>query len=157
MSLTTEDIKKTRAKRITADFGINDIYKYYLSTTNKDFRLPSEKVKAILRDLNTTIVAKLLTGPVDLRLLCRCGDLRIKKTKMTFSDLNSLRIDWKATKKANKKVYHLNEHRGGFRYRFCWNKPKLVNISAYSFRPTRTNKRALSQILQFNKDIDFSE
>lgn len=157
MGLTTEEIKGKKAKRITADYGIHDVYTYYVSITNESFRLPPSTVKSIIRDLNSALVKKLLSGPVSLRLLCRCGDLRIKKTKMTFSDTNSLRIDWARTKKANKKVYHLNEHRGGYRYRFLWSKPRLANITAYSFRPTRTNKRTLAHILHTNKDLDFSE
>lgn len=154
--ITTEEIRKHKVPRITADYGINDLYKYYVSITNESFRQPELIFKTLIKDLNKTLITKLLSGPVSIKLLCRCGDLRIKKTKMKFSDINNLRIDWAATKKANKKVYHLNEHRNGHRYRFAWTKPKLKNITAYSFKPTRTNKRALAHILHNNKDIDYS-
>ena len=76
---------------------------------------------------------------------------------MSFKDKNKLRIDWEATKKANTKVYHLNEHRAGHRYRFYWEKVPVSNISVYSFIACRKNKRRLAEILKTQPTIDYFE
>ena len=84
------------------------------------------------------------------------GSLRVKKTKMNFTDKNTLRVDWQASKKFNKRIYHLNEHTGGYKYRFYWSRGIIKNITAYSFIPTRTNSRRLASILKDNnRELDY--
>lgn len=149
-------LRKQPKQRIRADYGIRDLYHYYEETTIKDLRAPYEVFRDVIHDLNAAIVAELLKAK-EIKLPCSVGYMRVKKTKMSYKDTNKLRIDWAATKKAGKKMYHLNEHRGGHRYRFYWLKNVLDNRGFYSFIPTRQNKRALAHILKTDFSTDYFE
>ena len=75
---------------------------------------------------------------------------------MKYDDKNKLKIDWAASKKLGKRIYHLNDHTGGYKYRFYWTKGIIKNITAYSFIPTRTNTRTLAGILKDkNRELDY--
>ena len=86
----------------------------------------------------------------------RLGTIRIKKRKI---DLNNLKPNFSLYNKTGVKTKFLNEHSGGYYCRFYWNKSSAIikNKFAYSFIPTRWNKRYLAhQIneqgrLQINK------
>ncbi len=60
--------------------------------------------------------------------------------------------------KYNKVIYHLNDHTGGYKYRFYWNKHNMLtkNKTMYQLIMTRDNKRYLAQILK-NRVRDYVE
>ncbi len=75
-------------------------------------------------------------------------------------ELKHLRIDFQHLKKTGQKIYHLNEHRAGYRYQFYWDKKRtgpIKNKFYYKFYPTRKNKRRLAQILKTDFDKDYFE
>jgi len=45
----------------------------------------------------------------------------VKYKPKTYTD-KSLSVDYKESKKYNKKIYHLNEHSNGYKYRLYWSK-----------------------------------
>lgn len=148
---------KEPKKRVKADYTLNDIYKFYVSKVDEKLRHKERLFNKFIKELNKELINKVLDNSETIKLSGNLGKVRIKKQKMSFLDASTLRIDWKRTKESNVKVYHLNEHRNGYRYRFYWVKNPMVNISYYSFVPTRANKRRLSNILTTKPEIDYYE
>lgn len=149
-------IYKTKTKRIVSDYGVKDIYKYYKGVTNKEDRLPYSIASKILKDANKAIADAVMMGN-EIELGDSTGRLLIKKRKINFSSSNRLKVDWGRTKKTGIKVYHLNEHRNGYNYRWFWKKTKIKNSTLYSFIACRRNKRTLSHILKNIKEVDYTE
>lgn len=153
------NLRKQPRPRVTADYGLKDLYKYYKDTTLKALIVPYNTFAAVIKDLSAEIMDKILLESKEVKFKSNLGYLRVKKRKMRFKNTENLRIDWAATKKVGKKVYHLNEHRDGYRYKFHWTKAdsRVPNMSVYHFRPCRYNSRRLADILQNNKEIDYFE
>jgi len=110
-------------------------------------------------DYNKFLIDKVLAGK-EVTLPSRMGTLSIvgRKTKIRFDDdghVVGLAPDWVKTKalwdnnpqakKERKRVFHLNEDTGGYRYKFLWSKRNVLveNKTLYALRMTRTNKRAV--------------
>jgi nucleoid DNA-binding protein len=132
----------------------NDLFNYYTKNTIKDLVLPKEQCKNILKKLSSKIINKVFDAEeVKLPII---GSIRVKKIKHYFEH-NKLKINWAETKKANKVVYHTNDHRDGYFYRIIWRRNNRVKgINIYSFTPERYNvKRKLSKILKTDFTKDF--
>ncbi len=157
LDYTQNVLRKQPKKRIISDYGVKDLYNYYKSITVEGLQKPYSVFKAVITDANIEILDKVIKEAKEMKFLCGIGRLRIKKTKMSFKDTNGLRIDWAATKKANKKVYHTNEHRNNYRYKFQWCKGRIPGVTAYSFIATRTRKRQLAKILKTDKTVEYHE
>ena len=130
------------------DFGSNEIYNYYKDTVLPELQVDKQTFRKICDEFNKLIIDEILVNSEEVRLPYRLGTIRVKKTKMKYDDKNKLKIDWAASKKLGKRIYHLNDHTGGYKYRFYWTKGIVKNITAYSFIPTRTNTRTLASILK---------
>ena len=139
------------------DNGTREIYKYYKEEVQKICKDEEELNKILVNkslyqticdEFNKLLIDEILINSEEVRLPYRLGTLRIKKSKMKYDDKNKLKIDWAASKKLGKRIYHLNDHTGGYKYRFYWTKGIVKNITAYSFIPTRTNTRRLASILK---------
>jgi hypothetical protein len=147
------------------DYGSDECYKYYkdeikkIAVTEKelDSLLVDKKLfRTICDEFNKLLIDEILINSEEIRLPYRLGVVRIKKSKMKYDDKNKLKIDWAASKKLGKRIYHLNDHTGGYKYRFYWTKGIVKNITAYSFIPTRTNTRRLASILKDkNRQLDY--
>ena len=141
-------------KRAKTDYSLGDIYGDYLKSTPKEILLPRKKFMSINKRFIALVTDKILLESEEVKLPI-LGTLRIKKFKNKF-DVKKLKIDFAETKKQGRKMYHLNEHRAGFAYRFSWRKSKIVNNTYYSFTPERYNlKRRLAKILKNRMDIDY--
>ena len=72
----------------------------------------------------------------------------------------SLSVDYKSSKEYNKRVYHLNEHSNGYKYRLYWSKIPRTFPDRYKYQLSlvRQNKRKLAQLI-FNKQdyIDIND
>lgn len=103
---------------------------------------------------NELISTTIIEDSSEFKVPSALGSIRVKKIKSK----NKKRVDWKATKEHNVKVYHLNFHTDGFYYKWFWHKKKALftNKSVYSFTPTRKNKRTLAALLKSN-DVEFFE
>ena len=130
------------------DYGSNDVYKYYKKTIIPELQVDKQTFRKICDEFNKLISEEILINSEEIRFPYRLGTLRIKKSKMKYDDKNKLKIDWAASRKLGKRIYHLNDHTGGYKYRFYWTKGIVKNITAYSFIPTRTNTRTLASILK---------
>lgn len=157
MDYVNDVLRKQPKKRVKIDYGIHDVYNHYKEKVEVGLRKPYKLFAAVLKDMNTCIMNEILLNSQEIKLPYHLGHLRIKKSKMSFRNKNNLRINWLATKKAGKKIYHTNDHRNNYKYRFLWLKGKHPGGTPYSFIPTRTNKRRLSKILQTQPEIDYHE
>tara|TARA_Y100000816_G_C25802193_1_gene420145 strand:+ start:172 stop:636 length:465 start_codon:yes stop_codon:yes gene_type:complete len=130
------------------DFGSNEVYKYYKDNVIPELQVDKQTFRKICDEFNKLVIDEILVNSEEVRLPYRLGTIRVKKSKMKYDDKNKLKIDWAASRKLGKRIYHLNDHTGGYKYRFYWTKGIVKNITAYSFIPTRTNTRTLASILK---------
>ena len=138
------------------DFGSNDVYTHYKDKVISELQVDKQKFRKICDEFNKLLIDEILVNSEEMRLPYRLGTIRIKKSKMKYDDKNKLKIDWAASRKLGKRIYHLNDHTGGYKYRFYWTKGIVKNITAYSFIPTRTNTRTLAGILKDkNRELDY--
>jgi hypothetical protein len=131
----------------------------------KDFRKESKKeplllnisralYRTICMEFNRLLSENIMKEALEFKIPANLGALRVKKIKGN----KTRRVDWKTTKKHNTKVYHLNFHTDGYYYKWFWHKKRAIftNKSAYSFTPTRYNKRTLAGLLKTNQ-VEFFE
>jgi len=138
------------------DYGSIDVYNYYKKDVISELQVDKKTFRNICDDFNKLLIDEILLNSEEIRLPYRLGTVRIKKSKMKYDDKNKLKIDWAASRKVGKRIYHLNDHTGGYKYRFYWTKGIIKNITAYSFIPTRTNTRTLASILKDkNRQLDY--
>lgn len=133
--------------------GIVNLYENYCKTTVKGLEVSKEQFKRILKRFSILVIDKVLDAEeVKIPII---GTLRVKKVKQNFA-INKLKIDWAETKKIGKKVYHLNEDRDGYFYRYSWRRNAITNIKYYSFVPEKWHvRRRLPKFLKANPGKDF--
>ena len=99
---------------------------------------------SILKDF-FTLVMEAVMDSYTYKIPMRMGFIRIEQMKRKP-------VDWVNSVKHRQKIIYKNYHTGGYMCRFAWNKRNAYTIfnnkTHYSFRPTRTIKRALGKILQ---------
>ena len=88
------------------------------------------------------------------------GFIQIGKYRpKTYTD-KSLSVDYSASKKYNKKIYHLNEHSNGYKFRLYWSRipQTFPDRYRYQLNLVRANKRKLAQLIFNNHDyIDIND
>lgn len=73
-----------------------------------------------------------------------------KKVKMVEGkEVVSLPVDWLLTKKLGYKVYHLNRHTEGWKFKWQWfqKSARFVNSEIFTFKPARITSRILHHYL----------
>lgn len=80
------------------------------------------------------------------------GFIQIGKYRPKTYTEKSLSVDYRESQKYGKRIYHLNEHSNGYKFRLYWSKiPKTFpDRYRYSLNLVRANKRKLAQLI-FNK------
>ncbi len=151
-----KSLSKKPKLRVEVHYGIADMYKHYKTQVVDTLQKPYSLYTKILKEANIAIVDKILKESEEIKLP-GVGRVRIRKKKMSFKDTAGLRINWKATKASGVKVYHTNDHRNNYRYRFFWYKQAIKGIKPYAFIPSRENKRKLAKILLNDRSIDYHE
>lgn len=81
--------------------------------------------------------------PFGLGYICVC------KYRPKEYTSKSLSVDYSASKEYDKRIYHLNEHYGGYKVRLYWSKiPKsFPDIYKYQLCLVRQNKRRLAELV----------
>ena len=146
-------------------YNTRDSYVVYKNMSDNPINI-SEYVQIINQFMKFLILKLLSTGEIILPE--RLGRLSIfgKKVNVRIEDgeIKGLAPDWVKTKqlwdsdeeaKNNKQlVYHFNEETNGIRYKFAWSKNRVLvsNKTLYNLRMTRTNKRALSNLVKEGKE-----
>lgn len=146
----------------TATHTITSMYKTYAKNTPEAIRVPYKLFVRIIDTFGAKFYESILYGSNEVRLP-NIGEFRVIKKKMCMAlfdrrgcdNNNKVKIDWAATKKAGKRIFHLNEHRDGHSYQLKWRKRAVTGIYIYKFRAIRRRKRELASILQNRPEIDY--
>lgn len=143
----------SRGKNIIQNvLTLKQSYEYYIKDIPEDskFHQPYKIYRAICEDANKELSRSITEDGYFFKMPYRLGVLRIQKRKV---DLSNLKPDFGLYNKSENhlKNKHLNEHSGGWYVRFYWNKriaTLVKNKAAYTFIPTRYNKRHLSGLIK---------
>ena len=108
--------------------------------------------KRILDEMCVVILEHVLEGSEGFKMPYGLGFIQVGKYKPKTLTDKSLSVDYKASKEYNKRIYHLNEHSDGYKYRLYWSKIPRTFPDRYKYRLSlvRQNKRRLAQLV-FNK------
>lgn len=131
--------------------NITDIYKKYVDRKY----IKEKEYKKIIDMFFDFVLDKVFKGDfVFLPLRLGCLYVSGKKTKIKVVDgkVAGLAIDWKHTNEnlkngIDRRVYFLNEHTNGYRYKFIFSKKGAYvhNKLLYNFRLSKKRKRQLSK------------
>lgn len=118
-------------------------------------------------EYNKFLMSKVLEGE-EISLPHGLGYMSIigRKQEIRYNERGELTLppDWVATKKLRDEdevardnktiVYQLNSHTNGVRYKIHWSKRviRLENISLYTLKMTRMNKRTVNKLIKQGKE-----
>lgn len=144
------DLKIRKNKK---SYTIADIYKLYIKENN-DVDILYSRFKRILDEINKNILECLQDRSDGFKMPLGLGYLRIVKYKPKRLDDKSLSVDYKASEEYGKRIYHLNEHSNGYKYRLYWSKipQTFPDRYKYQLQLVRQNKRHLAQLIFNHKD-----
>ena len=133
------------------EHNLDKSYAFYLKETRKNGELTvkdpvrAKEYKAIANHYLQLMGQALLDGK-QINLGAYLGELQVSKKAL---DLETLAFDYPTYNREGIKTFYLNEHTGGFRFRFLWRKKHCLNRGKrpYCFQPARGLKRALAQRL----------
>ena len=108
--------------------------------------------KRILDEMCKVILEYIFERSEGFKMPYGLGFIQVGKYRPKTMTSKSLSVDYKARKEYDKRIYHLNEHSDGYKYRLYWSKqPKTFpDRYKYQLNLVRQNKRRLAQLI-FNK------
>ena len=108
--------------------------------------------KRILDEMCTVILEYIFERSEGFKMPYGLGFIQICKYKPKSLTAQSLSVDYKSSKEYDKRIYHLNEHSNGYKYRLYWSKIPRTFPDRYKYTLgfVRQNKRKLAQLI-FNK------
>ena len=148
--------------KIQNPYTLKDIYLDYIKDKEygSPYYLSFKEYHDICEDYYKWIVSQIIDKSKIIKLPFRLGHLYVGKKKPAMLSgatlpydkhpMNSLGINWKETKRLGKWVHHINDHTGGYKFRFLWSKIEcfVVNREFYRLVLTRTNKRYLAKVIK---------
>lgn len=116
--------------------------------------------KRILDEMCKVILEHVLERSEGFKMPYGLGFIQVGKyLPKQFTD-QSLSVDYAASKEYDKRIYHLNEHSNGYKFRLYWSKIPRTFPARYKYQLglVRQNKRRLAQLI-FNKQdyIDIND
>ena len=110
--------------------------------------------KRILDAMCKFILKHVLNGSEGFKMPYGLGFIQVGKYLPKQLTPKSLSIDYKATREYGKKIYHLNEHSDGYKYRLYWSKIPQTFPDRYKYQLSfvRQNKRRLAKLIFDKKD-----
>ena len=108
--------------------------------------------KRVLGCMCSTILEHLLERSEGFKMPYGLGFIQVCKYLPKTYTTDSLSVDYAASKQYDKRIYHLNEHSDGYKYRLYWSKLPRTFSDRYKYQLSlvRDNKRKLAQLI-FNK------
>ena len=108
--------------------------------------------KRILDEMCRIILDAVLNSSDDFKMPYGLGFMQVGKYRPKTLSGESLSVDYKASREYDKRIYHLNEHSNGYKYRLYWSKIPRTFPDRYKYQLcfVRQNKRRLAQLI-FNK------
>ena len=137
-----------KIKRSKKSYTFRDMYR------TMPLEVPYLLYTRILECMCTKILETIFERSEGFILPFGLGFVQVGKYKpKTYTD-KSLSVDYKASKIFDKKIYHLNEHSNGYKYRLYWSKIPRTFPSRYKYQLSlvRQNKRKLAQLIFDRKD-----
>lgn len=164
-------IPKRGPAKIKTDISARDVYQIYLRD-NQDL-IKNKYANSTTKPINNVLFYKLWKEYIQewMRLMVYknetytmpfgLGNIGIVKFRPKLSNPRTkLCMDYQKWRKTGQKIFLLNEHRDGMRYRIRWARSgarPITNKNAYYFMPSRQFKRDLVKVLKYNPEIDFSD
>lgn len=136
-----------------------DMYNYYLSK-NIDSKVSYVRFKRIIDEMYKIILDHIQNRSECFKMPCGLGFIMIIKYKPKSYNTKSLSVDYKQTQLQNKRIYHLNEHSNGYKYRLFWSKQPYTFADRYKYQLSfvRENKRRLAKLIFNRQDyIDIND
>lgn len=114
--------------------------------------VPYSLYKRILDEMCKLIAEHVLERSEGFKMPYGLGFIQIGKYKPKKLNDKSLSVDYKASKEYDKRIYHLNEHSDGYKFRLYWSKIPQTFPDRYKYQLclVREKKRKLAQLI-FNK------
>ena len=139
-----------RIRKNKKSYTIADIYRDYVK--KNDVELNYARYKRIIDEFNKVVKEEILERSQPFKMPYGLGVVCIVNYKPKSYIDKSLSVDYKSSKEEGKRIYHLNEHSNGYKYRLYWSKvPKIFSaMYKYQLCMVRENKRHLAQLI-FNK------
>lgn len=111
-----------------------------------------ELYKRILDEMCRIILDTVLNSSDGFKMPYGLGFMQVGKYRPKTLSGESLSVDYKASREYDKRIYHLNEHSNGYKYRLYWSKIPRTFPDRYKYQLcfVRQNKRRLAQLI-FNK------
>ena len=108
--------------------------------------------KRILEEMCRIILDAVLNSSDGFKMPYGLGFMQVGKYRPKTLSGESLSVDYKASREYDKRIYHLNEHSNGYKYRLYWSKIPRTFPDRYKYQLcfVRQNKRRLAQLI-FNK------
>lgn len=115
--------------------------------------VPYSLYSRILDRMCAIILEHVLNASEGFKMPYGIGFIQVVKYRPKHFNSDSLSVDYKASKEYDKKIYHLNEHSDGFKFRLYWSKLPRTFPDRYKYQLclVRQNKRKLAQLI-FNKN-----
>ena len=109
--------------------------------------------KRVLDQMCVVILEHVLNASEGFKMPYGLGFIQVVKYRPKNFNSDSLSVDYKASKEYDKKIYHLNEHSDGYKFRLYWSKIPRTFPDRYKYQLclVRQNKRKLAQLI-FNKN-----
>ena len=141
-------------------YTLKNTYEFYKEEigSNKLYEVEWDLYQNICHEFYKEIMNYIIEDNGIFELPFRLGKFFVLKEKIDLKKLNRQAIDWAATNKHGKVIYHLNEHTDGYKYSYQWDKKdsRVPNLYFYRLVPTRNNKRKLARLIK-SGDYDYFE
>ena len=143
MALNHTVLKKMRSKK---SITFRDMY------SQMPIEVDYSLYKRILDEMCKIILEYILDRSEGFKMPFGLGFIQVGKYLPKSLTQQSLSVDYKASKEYDKRIYHLNEHSQGYKYRLYWSKLPRTFPDRYRYQLSlvRQNKRKLAQLI-FNK------
>lgn len=114
--------------------------------------VPYSVYTRVLDEMCNIILEYVLERSEGFKMPYGLGFIQVGKYRPKNFTEQSLSVDYKASKDYSKKIYHLNEHSEGYKFRLYWSKIPRTFPDRYKYQlcMVRTNKRKLAKLI-FNK------
>lgn len=138
-------------KRLT----VRDIYKTYDYPKDSPYYMTYREYKDIMDSFCILLVKYLVNTGDKYKIPGGMGTLFIRRNKQIIDENTYRRVDFGATRKLGKNIYHYNQHSNGYYARFKWDKTRayIVNKHTFKFNATRWAKRYLAQQIKKENTI----
>lgn len=136
-----------------------DMYRYYVSK-NIDSNVSYVRFKRIIDEMYKIILEYIQNRSESFKMPYGLGYVMVVKYKPKSYNTKSLSVDYKQSKIQDKKIYHLNEHSDGYKYRLFWSKQPYTFSDRYKYQLSfvRENKRRLAKLIFNRQDyIDIND